>query len=71
MGVGGGGRGLGGVQGVGVERWAVRGREGGVHKGAPCNTATLGEMLPYPEMGVWGGAATHYVHGVLIAGELA
>ena len=24
--------------GVGVERWAVRGREGGVHKGAPSNT---------------------------------
>ena len=52
-GVGGGG---GGLRGVGVERWAVRGREGGVHKGAPSNTATLGELLPYPKMGVWGGA---------------
>ena len=34
---GGGGGGRGG-RGRGVERWAVRGREGGVHKGAPSNT---------------------------------
>ena len=45
MGVWGGGGGFGGGGGVrgvggggGVGRWAVRGREGGVHKGAPSDT---------------------------------
>ena len=40
--------------GGGVERWAVRGREGGVHKVAPSNTGGT-VTAPCPEMGGGGG----------------
>ena len=39
-------------RGGGVERWAVRGREGGVHKGAPSNTQ---QHWGGGGLGGWGG----------------
>ena len=64
-----GGRGGGGgLRGVGVERWAVRGREGGVHKakGAPSNTRGT---VTVPEDGCVGGRGYSLCSGGDMRGE--